>query len=100
VTRLIYRPEPRRPKPGLQPQVMPLREGGLVESHLSVAPREGIDFFGGRNEAFEIRIDDALQVTWETRKTNCRCAGHRFQPSMPNVTTIAAYFVQPPWTLR
>jgi hypothetical protein len=46
---------------------------GPVESHLSIAPREGIDFFAKRDEyhllfPVEIRIDEALQVTWETLK--------------------------------
>jgi hypothetical protein len=45
----------------------------LVESHLSIAPREGIDFFAKRDEYLllcpvEIRIDEAVQVAGETRK--------------------------------
>jgi hypothetical protein len=50
---------------------------GLVESHLSIAPREGIDFFAKRDEdhllcPVEIRIDEAVQVAWETRKHHCQ----------------------------
>jgi hypothetical protein len=59
---------------------------GLVESHLSIAPREGIDFFAKRDKDLlpspvEIRIDQAVQVTWETRKNKCqRHDGHRLVP--------------------
>jgi hypothetical protein len=46
---------------------------GPVESHLSIAPREGIDFFAKRDEdlllfPLKIRIDNAVEVARETRK--------------------------------
>jgi hypothetical protein len=46
---------------------------GLVESHLSIAPREGIDFFAKRDEnhllsPVEIRIDETMQVARERWK--------------------------------
>jgi hypothetical protein len=46
---------------------------GFVESHLSIAPREGMDFFGDRDEdhllcPVEIRIDEAVEVARETRE--------------------------------
>jgi hypothetical protein len=50
-----------------------LQRRGLVESDLSIAPREGIDFFTKRAEYLllfpvEIRIDDAVQIARETQK--------------------------------
>jgi hypothetical protein len=44
-----------------------------VQSDLSIAPREGRDFFGERNEdcllfPIEIRIDEAVKVAWERWK--------------------------------
>jgi hypothetical protein len=55
---------------------------GLVESHLSIAPREGRDFFAERDEYLllcpvEIRIDEAVQVAWETRKEAKYMKSHR-----------------------
>jgi hypothetical protein len=47
---------------------------GLVESDLSIAPREGMDFFGKTNEyrllfPVEIRIDETVEVARERRKS-------------------------------
>jgi hypothetical protein len=57
-----------------------LQRRGLVESHLSIAPREGRDFFAKRNEnqllcPVEIRIDETLQVARERWKEERCCGG-------------------------
>jgi hypothetical protein len=50
---------------------------GPVESDLSIAPREGMDFFAKRDEYFlpfpvEIRIDEAVQVARERKQEHRR----------------------------